>query len=128
MYSASYGKKTNSMNSAEFIFFLFSAKFVNISAKFGFLNTQIRNELKNVIFIAFKGCKIFKYYINSMVISYSSCQKEKKKCIWDKYLIYAVLSRFQICHNIRVFFSPNLHSQSSELTKKIGFFSSLYSA
>ena len=32
----------------------FSAKFVLFSAKFGSLNMQIRNNFKNVIFIAYK--------------------------------------------------------------------------
>ena len=36
------------------------------------------------------------YY--SMVISCSTCQKKEKECTRVKYLIYAVLSRFQICH------------------------------
>ena len=38
-----------------------------------------------------------------MVISYSTCQKEEKERICVKYLIYAVLSQFQICHNFCVF-------------------------
>ena len=58
------------MNSEEFIKRKkLSAVFVNISAKFGFLNMQIRNNFKNVIFIACKWFKIFKYYVNSMVIT-----------------------------------------------------------
>ena len=39
-----------------------------------------------------------------MVISCSTCQKEEKECTWVKYLIYAVLSQFQICRNLGVFF------------------------
>ena len=33
-------------------------------------------------------------YIDSMVISYSSCHKEEKKCTWVKYMIDAVLLQF----------------------------------
>ena len=33
-----------------------------------------------------------------------TCQKEEKECIWDNYLIYAVLSQFQNCRHLR--FSP----------------------
>ena len=64
----------------EFIFSLsfFLAKYVNISAQFGFLNMQIINKLKNVIFIACKWCKVIKLYLNSMVISYSYWQNNKK--------------------------------------------------
>ena len=60
------------------LFFGFSVKFVILSAKFGFLNMQIRNNFKKVIFIAYKWFKILKYYVNSMVLSYSYCQKEEK--------------------------------------------------
>ena len=75
-------EKTNSMNSAEFNFFVrFSAKLEDFSAKFGFLDVQVRNNFQNVIFIACKWCKICKYYVNSMVISCSACQKEEKDCI-----------------------------------------------
>ena len=61
------------------LFFGFSAKFVNISAIFGFLNMQIRSNFTNVVFIATKWCKIFKYTVNIMVISYSYCQKRRRK-------------------------------------------------
>ena len=57
-----------------------------------FFKVQIRNNLKNVFFIAFKLCKIYKYYVNSLVISYSTCQKEEKECFLVKYLIHPVLS------------------------------------
>ena len=59
-----------------------------------------------------------------MVISCSTCQKEKKECKWVKYLIYAVLSRFQICRNLRVFFRQICIPKISEFTKK-WLFSSL---
>ena len=66
---------------------------------------QIRNNFKNIIFIACKWGKICKYYLNSMVILYSIGQKEEKECMWVKYLIYTALSQFQICCNLRVFSS-----------------------
>ena len=106
------------------LFFWFSAKFVNISDKFEFLNMQIRNNLKNVIFIACKWCKIYKYSVNSMVISHSYCEKEEKECIWVKYLIYAVLSRFQICCNSLVFFRKIWNPKFQSSQKKL-FFPSL---
>ena len=84
------------MNSAEFILKkYFPPKKVHFSAKFGSLNVQIRNNLKIVIFILCKQCKIFKYYVNSMVILCSTCQKEEKECIQVKYFIYAVLQQFK---------------------------------
>ena len=47
---------------------------------------------------------------NSMVISCSTCQKEEKERTWVKYLIYAVLLRFQffLSCNLRVFFSRQI--------------------
>ena len=98
----------------------FSAKFVLFSAKFGTLNVQIRNTFKNIIFIGCKWCKICKYYVNSMVISGSTCEKEDKECKWVKYLIYSVLLQFQICQNLCLFFRPICIPKVSELTK-IGF-------
>ena len=50
----------------------FSAKFVKFLAKFGSLKMQIRYNFKNITFIAFKGKKVCKYYVNSMVISCST--------------------------------------------------------
>ena len=50
------------------LFFRFSAKFVNFSAKFESLNMQIRNDLKIVIFIVCKYCKTCKNFVNIMVI------------------------------------------------------------
>ena len=103
-----------------------SSKFVKFSGKFGSLNVQIRNNFKNIIFIACKWSKICKYYVNSMVISCSTCQKEEKECTWVKYLIYAVLSRFQICCNLR-FFSAKSVFQKLQSSQKKWFFPSLLS-
>ena len=65
--------KTNSMNSAEYnLFFWFSVKLVDFSAKFGFFDSQVRINFQNVILIHCKWCKICKYYVNSMVISCST--------------------------------------------------------
>ena len=60
-----------------------------------------------------------------MVISCSTCQKEEKECIWNKYLIYAVLSQFQICRNLRTFLT-NQYSQNFRVHKKRVFSNSGY--
>ena len=103
--------------------FWFSAKFVNISAKFGFLNMQIRNNFKNVVFIACNWCKIFKYYVNTMIMSYSYSQKEEKNLfglnIWST--LFCCVFKFVVIH---MFFPPNLKPKISEFTKK-WFFPSL---
>ena len=95
--------------------------FVKFSAKIGSLNIQTRNNFKNIIFIACKWNKVCQYYVNSMLISCSTCQKEEKKCTWVKYLIYfffvANLNLLLFPH----FFLPNLYFQNSEFTKN-GFF------
>ena len=96
--------------------------FFRFSAKFGSLNMHIRNNFKNIIFIACKWCKICKYYVNSMVISCSTCQKEEKECIWVNIWLRFFLSQFQICRNLHFFllkiffpkfleFTLNLHLQ-----------------
>ena len=51
--------------------------------------------------------------------------KGRKECIWVKYLIYAVLSRFQICHNLRVFSAKSVvqkfqSSQHQSIGKLLG--------
>ena len=101
------GKKTNSMNYAKCQIFKFSAKFWS-------LNVQFRNYFKNIIFIACKWCKICKYFVDSMVISWSTCQKEEKE-----YLIYTVLWRFQICRNLRVFFCLICVPKISQFTVQV---------
>ena len=53
-----------------------------------------------------------------MVISYSTSLKVDKTCIWVKYFIYAVLSRFQICTNLLVFFCLIFIHKISEFTQK----------
>ena len=103
------------------IIYRFSAKFVNFSAKFKSSNVQIRNNFKKIIFIACKWSKICKYYVDSMLMSCSACQKEEKECTWVKYLIYAFLSRSQICRNFLVFPPPNLYSQNFRVHKKMFF-------
>ena len=59
--------------------------------------------------------------MNSIAISYSTCQKEEKECILVKLLIYAVLSQFQICRNLRTFFRQISIPKISELTKNCFF-------
>ena len=100
-------------------FFRFLAKFVKFSSKFWSLNVQIRNNLENVIFISCKWYKLCKYYVNSIVISCRTFQKEEEECIWVKYLIYAVLLQFEFGRNLR-FFSrlPNPNSQMFRIAKK----------
>ena len=66
------------------LFKIFSAKLVNFSAKFGFLDVQVKANFQNFIFIACKWCKTCKYYVNSMVISWITYQKEEKEWIWLK--------------------------------------------
>ena len=107
------------MNSAEFI--KKTGKFVKLFAKCGSLNVQIINNFKNIIFIACKRSKICKYDVNSMVIICSTCQMEEKECTWVKYLIYTVLSHFQICPYLRVFSPPNIYSQNFRVHQKMFF-------
>ena len=78
--------------------------FLGFSAKFEFLNMRITKNFKNVIVIACKWCRIFKHYVNSMVISYSTCKKEENKAF--RLNFYLAL----FCRNIKfvgifVFFS-----------------------
>ena len=101
-------------------FFGFSAKLVHFSANFGSLNVQIKYNLKNVIDIACKWGKICKYYVYSMVISLSPV-KRKKGCIWVKYLIYAILSRFQIGHHLSVFSAKSVISQIQSSQRNLFF-------
>ena len=103
------------------VFKRFSAKFVNFSAKFGSLNVQIRSNFKNIIFIACKWSKTFRYYVNSMKTSCSTCQKEEKECTWVKYLIYALLSRLPIYRNVRLFSAKSVFPKFKSLQKMFFF-------
>ena len=70
------------------------ALFVQFSAKFLPYSVQIKKYLKNSIFTACKWCKLRQYYVNSMVLSCITCQKEEKECTWVDNVIYAVLPQF----------------------------------
>ena len=107
-------------------FFGFSAKLVHFSANFRSLNTQIKNNFKNVIFIACKWCKICKYYVYSisMVISLSPVKRKKKNAFglnfW--FMWFCRDLKFVI---IYAFFPPNLYSQKFRVHKKLFFSPSL---
>ena len=60
------------------------AQIVDFLAKSIFLDMKVRTNFQNVILIACRWCKMCKYYLNSMVISCSTGQKEEKECIWVK--------------------------------------------
>ena len=55
-----------------------------------------------------------------MVISLSPV-KRKKGCIWVKYLIYAILSRFQIGHHLSVFSAKSVISQIQSSQRNLFF-------
>ena len=55
-----------------------------------------------------------------MAISCSTSQKEEKECTGVNYLIYAVLLRFQISRNLRIF-PLNLYSKIQSSQKKVFF-------
>ena len=114
-------EKTNSMNSVEFNFFYFSPNLLFFLPNLDFWTCKLKNNFKNFTFIAWKWCKICKYYVNSMVISNSTCQREENECICVQYLIYAVLSRFQICPNFLVF-SANSVFPKFQSSQQNGFF------
>ena len=89
--------------------------------QFGFLDVQVRINFRNVIFIPCKWCKICKYYVNSMVISWSTIQKEDKECIWVKYLIYAVLLQCKICRIVRAFSAKSVFPKLQSSQKNVFF-------
>ena len=104
------------MNCVEINFLkYFPQKLLIFPPNFVFLDMQARNNFQNVIFIACKWCKISKYNVSSMIISCS---------IWVRYLIYAVLSQFQICHNLRAFSAKSVFPKFQSSQKK-WFFPSL---
>ena len=48
-----------------------------------------------------------------------TCQKEEKECIRVKYLIYAVVSQFQICSQLRIFSAKYLFPKFLSFQKKV---------
>ena len=59
------------------------------------LNVQNRDNLKIPFSLSVNDAN----YVNSMVISCSTCQKEDKECTLVKCVISAVLPQFQFCRN-----------------------------
>ena len=94
------------------------AKSVHFSAHFGFLNMQIRNNLKNVIFIAFKWCKIWKYYVYIMVISLSLVERKKIKHLGWIFDIRCFVAILNLSSFTRVFSPPYLYSENFRFHKK----------
>ena len=61
-------------------------------------------------------------YVNTRQIAWiiiSICQKDENLCIWVEYLINVVLSQFQICQNLCIFFRQIYIPKISEFTKKM---------
>ena len=103
------------------LFFGFSAKLVHFSDNFWSLNGQRKNNFKNIIFIACKWCKIWKYYLYSLVISLSLVKRKKKNAFGLN--IWFTL----FCHNFNLssftrFFHQIWIPKISEFTKKCFFF------
>ena len=110
------------MNSVEFnLKKRFFTKFGKFSAKFWSLNVQIINNFQNIVFIACKCSNICKYYVNSMVISCSTCQKKENNAhglnIW--FTLFCRIFKFIV---IYAFFLPNWYSQNFRVHKKKWFF------
>ena len=80
--------------------FRLSAKFVRFSTQFGSLYVKIRNYMGNITCIT---CK-WSNYVNpkSWQCKYHAIPLKRKPFL-VKFLIYAVLLRFQICHDLRAF-------------------------
>ena len=99
-------KKRTAVTPQSSIFKRFSAKFVKFSTKFGSYAIYIICKLETTFLkkslhpVNETKCQ---YYVNSMLISCSTCPKEEKECTWVKYLNYAVLSQLQFFCNLRVF-------------------------
>ena len=74
-------KKHTPWTSRSSTFFWIIRQIDKFSANFRPLNMQIRNNSKNVIFIACKLCKICEYYVYSIVISLSPVKRKKKNAI-----------------------------------------------
>ena len=82
-------------------------------------NVQIRNNFKNIIFEACKWCKICKYYVNSMAISCSTCQKKEKEWTLVKYLLLRCFVVISNLSQFTQFFSAKFCiPKVSEFTKK----------
>ena len=88
-----------------------SVKFFRFSAKFWSLYVKIRNNMENIICIPCKSGK----HENNKSRPWKYCVtplKRKEKIFLAKYMIYAVLSRFQTYRNLRVISLPWTWSSS----------------
>ena len=85
------------------------------SDKFMSLNMQILKNFKNTIFTAYK---LSKYYLNSIVISCSRCQKEKKECIGLNMWFTQSCRNFNFVIIYTIFLPKILLHRFSELTNK----------
>ena len=108
--------KINSMNSAEFNFLKdFPPNLSIIPPNLDSWTCKLEITSKMSSFQPVNDAK----YVNSMVISCSTCEKEEKECIWVKYLIYAVLSQSKICSNLRTFSAKSVFPKFQSSQKNI---------
>ena len=106
----SWKKRGPSKPTRSNFFFKWAFKFVQYSKCWSF-TMKIRMSLESFIFTSCKWCNLWQQYVNIMVISCSTFQKEEKECICLKYVIYASLLRLQFCRNLRVSPPPNTNSK-----------------
>ena len=62
-----------------------------------------------------------KHYVNSMVISCSTCHKEEKERMWVKYMFYIFLLQLKICRNLRVFSAKSVFPKFQSSQKNVFF-------
>ena len=77
-------------------------------------------DFQNVIFIASEWCEVCKYYVNSMVIACTTCQKKRKNAFGlDNWFTLSCRSlKFVV---IYAPFPPNQYSQNFRVHKKMVF-------
>ena len=95
----------------------------HISLKHHLVDGPGKNKLHELRWVQFFFLLFFSPNLDSWTCKWEITSKMtwEKECILVQYLTYTVLSQFQICHNIRAFFSPNRYSKNSEFTTKMFF-------
>ena len=108
----------------KYLFFIFQLH-INWSSNSFILSLkmQIRNNWENIIFTACKWCKLHKYYVNSMVISCSTCQKKKKNALWLNMLFMQSWGNLN-CVVSYAIFPPNPKSKNFRIDKKYAYYNS----
>ena len=111
-------QKASSTSSAKVNFFQILRQICSVFPQIVIVERANYNWPKNTIFTLCKLCKLCKHYVNSMVISCSTCQKDEKNALGSNMWLTQSCRNFNFVV-IYAIFPPNPDSKIFRIDNKI---------